>query len=352
MRPQAPKCGLSTKAAPTTGAEAATTITPSERDLLLDRATAGNDQLLGLAVQELHAPPHRVRRAPRPVLRLPLAEDQPAADRDLPPLAQVSGAGLGVLAEGGDVDVGRLAGVASAPRVVDRDTQRADGAVLRRAKLRVAGQVADQADVVHLLPPFPPAPPGGGIDLDAASTEALGPHNRVESESIRATADARSKNASAANDDRPEHPRTRETGCELLGAAKRKPEDDAARRHDFFGGAQHPVVEGACGQAAQGRRERGVLCTRAIEDAEMRSATCALKSAAARGVPCEPQATRAAPPAASTWSTSTALALPAQELQASPLADRDRPPLSAATAGYPIGPPTWTTPTTPTKEQA
>jgi hypothetical protein len=49
---------------------------------------------------------------------------------------------------------------------------------------------------------------------------------------------------------------------------------------------------GPQGQADQGRRERGVLCTRATEDADMRSALRVTKPCGRRQSPCRGQSPR------------------------------------------------------------
>src|SRR5271157_2562413 len=78
---------------------------------LLDRFGGG---------QELDVPDHLVVVALLATLALPLAELQPAIDRDQPALAQVLGGGLSGLSEDADVDVADLSATA---HPVDRQAQ-------------------------------------------------------------------------------------------------------------------------------------------------------------------------------------------------------------------------------------
>ena len=72
---------------------------------------------------------------------VPLAVDEPAGDRDGAALGEVLGAGVGLGAEGGDVDEHRLVLL-----VVDRDAEVADLAVVvELLEDGVGGQIADQA---------------------------------------------------------------------------------------------------------------------------------------------------------------------------------------------------------------
>ena len=76
---------------------------------------------------------------------VPLAVDEPAGDRDGAALGQVLGAGVGLGAEGGDVDEHRLVLL-----VVDREAQLADLAVVvELLEDRVGGQISDQGDRVN-----------------------------------------------------------------------------------------------------------------------------------------------------------------------------------------------------------
>jgi hypothetical protein len=101
------------KTAPTTMAETASVRGDSERHLL-SRLTIDGGAPVASHPEELDPPSYRVRRALRSVPARPLPRHQPPADRDLPSLRQVRGAGLGALAERRHVDVGRLGLLAAA----------------------------------------------------------------------------------------------------------------------------------------------------------------------------------------------------------------------------------------------
>src|SRR5207245_1582107 len=113
--------------APAARAEAVSSCGDSERQRhLLRGLTIRPGTSVALSPEELDPPPHRVRRALRPVSARPLAEHQPPADCDLAAFGEMVGAGLGLASERGHVDVGRLALLTSAAGVVDRDAQLAD----------------------------------------------------------------------------------------------------------------------------------------------------------------------------------------------------------------------------------
>ena len=76
---------------------------------------------------------------------VPLAVDEPAGDRDRAALGEVLRAGVGLGAEGGDVDEHRLVLL-----VVDREAQLADLAVVvELLEDRVGRQISDQRDRVN-----------------------------------------------------------------------------------------------------------------------------------------------------------------------------------------------------------
>jgi hypothetical protein len=128
-----------------------------------------------------------------PVAPGPLAEDQSAADRDLSTFGEMAGAGLGLLAEGGDVDEGRLPLLTAASGIVDGEPQLADRAGAGVAQLGVAGETTDHVHVVHLLPPSPSGSrPTTPAELRSASRRTdVSKHKRRSSLSLDDGAGAR-----------------------------------------------------------------------------------------------------------------------------------------------------------------
>src|SRR4029077_2101494 len=103
---------------------------------------------VGATAEELDAVgDDRVARALAAVLRLPLRETGAAADGDLAPLAEVLCTGLGLAAEGGDVDVDRALIAAAALG----EAKLADLLAVRALELRILGQATYQGDAVHLI---------------------------------------------------------------------------------------------------------------------------------------------------------------------------------------------------------
>jgi hypothetical protein len=162
---------------------------------------------------------HRVGRAVGPISADPFPAVQPSTHRDLLPLREVRGVGIGVFAEGGYIHLGGPALLPAAPGIVDSDPRLLERAGAGVLQLGVAGEATDHLEVIHQLPSSLASGPRVRLDSDMASRSGISRRDRGQSEPNHASAQPSSATVSIAR--RWDGPvRWRERGLRIPGRGR------------------------------------------------------------------------------------------------------------------------------------